>query len=289
MKTLLSAMLATIVAVAVTVHAAPPFAGSTFDVDVYTDTSRAPARMCIGFETGGRFTMSNAPHTMRWDVQVADKRSFLAVTEPADRVVIPYHMAVYGTLRADGLLVGSGIDESGGTFRFVGSKNADCFYAEPDSPTAVGKAALPVDSRYRSAGDKPTPTRNPCYVYPDLGFFCDPPFNPLVEDPKASTKVRLEGRSFQLRLGSDGFATRDSCWTFGKGKIATSTTGDLAWSDNGDAAKSFLSVGSGVRSIGLGYTGMLVDDGLLHVSGIEARNGRSVVTYGYGQAVGACD
>ncbi len=296
MKTLLTAMLAIAFVVAATVHAAPPFAGNAFDVDVYTDVSRAPTRMCIGFEEGGRFTMSNAPHTMRWDVQVGDERSFLAVTEPADRVVIPYHMAVYGTLLADGLFIGSGIDEFGETFRFIGSRNKDCFYAEPGTHAANGKAALPVDIRYRSAGEEPNPIRDPCWLPPDWGFFCDPAPNPLGEEAKESQESEdsaesgLEGRSFELTLGSNGYATRNYCWTFaGDSKIATSATGELTWSSGGKRSKGFESVGAGPRAVGLGYRGELVDIDLLRVDGIEARNGRSVVTYGYGQAVKSCD
>ena len=132
--------------------------------------------------------------------------------------------------------------------------------------------------------------RDRCNPPPGSVGFCDPVPDPLVATTANRDTASLAGRSFHLYLGTSGGQTRDYCWTFADdGSIESAQAGRLAWAANGKQGQGFASVGAGSRAVGIGYHGELVDESLLRVTGIEARSGRAVITYGYGQAVDACD
>ena len=121
--------------------------------------------------------------------------------------------------------------------------------------------------------------------------FCDPVPDPLVTGTEHVSISNLAGRSFRLTLGSSDQSVLEYCWRFGeKRDIQTDQNEVLRWSTVIGAynAVGFQSVGAGSNGRGMAYHGTLVGYDLLEVVGIEALNGKSVTTYGYGQEVSSC-
>lgn len=129
-------------------------------------------------------------------------------------------------------------------------------------------------------GDIHGTAMNPCAMAP-----CDPN-DPLGGSISERATSPLSGYSFQLTLGT-GKRVVEHCWTFhSDGIVATQHGTSLAWSPKPDSG--FQLVGVGGEAQGMAYHGAL-EGNLLRVSGIEARDGKSMVINGWGQVVTGCE
>ena len=291
------------------------YSGVTYGVEVVRDNGSV-INECITFHKGGRFTMSGETLTMLWAPQVNFSDQFMAVTAPGERTVVPHHQGVYGAVLPDKTLKGHGIDQDGSTFEFHGQANDNCYanrsaQTERNANPSLGNLVRLPDPCLLTANDSgaachpiPDPLRalvadlgnlirfDPCLLTADdSGAACSPIAEPLLSDANNVTQSTLAGRSFRLTLGTSDKTVLEYCWTFGEKHQIEAANGDvLTWSPNigPNYNTGFRSAGAGKNGRGMAFHGALVGDELLEVVGIEARDGESVVTYGFGQQVATC-
>lgn len=281
MKTIAHFICAISMAYSLAAHSQSDYSGITYEVEITRDNGDVSSGVCITFHESGRFTKSDETLTMLWAPEAHYPDRFMAVTAPGERTVVPYHLGVHGTLQPDETLTGRGIEASGSTFVFHGRSKDDCGIDRSDR-SAGDPTQRPTDStRWRL--DRVTSERlaaqDRCWSPPGPHVPCDP-------------ISKLVGRSFLLTLGTSDNRVLEYCWTFGKDRsIKTLNGGEMRWSPAGIARESapFQSVGAGDNGRGMAYHGALIGDELLQVAGIEARDGKSVVAYGYGQTVSTCE
>ncbi len=302
---------------AVAAHAAGDLAGVSYEIRVTSGEAPAIDNGCIHFGDDGRFTLSGDTLSMLWQSEAHASASFMAVTAPGPDTDVPYHVGVYGSVESGRGMSGYGIDEFGNTFAFVGNARDDCGVDEPERRSTVDRTGSAIASGVdpRASGlraESPNvdalrnklrdiiygPVLDPCWTPPGWSVPCDPPTDPLGDGDndedtgdRSAGAPQIAGRNFRMTLGTGGEGLRDYCWSFDpNGKIRTAAGETMAWAARTDPAgnAAFALVGAGSHGQGMAYKGSLVGSNLLQAVGIEAFDGKTTVTYGYGRATQSC-
>jgi hypothetical protein len=295
------------------------FADNAYDVKLQYAGETSAQSVCITFDAGGRLSIGGRRTPLVWAARPEFPDQFLAVTAPLESTGVHNAVGVHGGVDHNNSLLASGIDQFGARFALFGELRGGCdgdrtgnrSEQPADAPSAL------VDLTGEGSGQ----------VAPCASVFCTPPTNPLRAnttsnlklepvdvtaefggqaapcdssfcdprpDPNSGTTNRaipsIAGQSFALTLGN-GKDVIEYCWSFGSnGQIETAHGTSMTWTSNartvGDTG--FESVGIGHNGQGMAYHGSM-EGNVLKVIGIEAQDGKSSVTEGYGQPVARCD